>query len=274
MRAVQVDCRGRRAQVEVVGDGPDVVFVGAASAMMWSRAAARTLAEHGYTVTNFDYGSGCSDPEMRSALDQVADVVSVMDVLGIDNGGLVGLSRGAVTAFAVAATQPVRVSSLVLALPVAGFSDTIGVYHSDPEPEVGEDDEAFMHRLLARVFSKEYLATNGDDAMALAMASSGEVARLERSEEEPFPDGMAVDCPTLVVEGGADLVVSSEHPARYLEAIPDAQHLVVPGGSHGWLMEQPGEFARIVAGFFSSVRAGSPRSGRPAEAVSDRYPTA
>jgi pimeloyl-ACP methyl ester carboxylesterase len=261
MGTVQVDCRGRRAQVEIVGSGLDVVFVGTAAPMMWSRAAAGALAGHGYTVTNFDYGSDCSDPEQRSALDQVADVVAVMDSLDIDRGAVVGLSRGAVTAFGVAATQPDRVSSLVLAMPVAGFSDTIGVHRADPEPEPGEDDVAFMRRFLARVFSEEYLSTNMEHATALTMSMPGEVSRLERDEEEPFPEDMDVGCPTLIIEGGADLVVSPEHPARYLKALPKAEHILVPGASHGWLMEQPGEFARLVAAFLSSSLDGSLRNG-------------
>lgn len=260
MRRVQVDCRGREAQVEVVGEGPDVVFVGTAAPMMWSRSAARALAGHGYTVTNFDYGSASDDPESRSALDQVADVVAVMDAVSIDAGVLVGLSRGAITAFGAAGRHPDRVTGLVLAFPVAGFADTIHVHQPVPEPEPGEDDEAFMLRSLASVFSDGFLSSNLDDAILLATSPPGEVVRVERSEEDPFPEGMAVGCGTLIIEGGADEVVSPVHPARYLREISGAEHVVVPDGSHGWLMEQPGEFARIVAAFLSSGRAG-PRRG-------------
>lgn len=261
MIRVQVDCRGRNARVEVLGDGPDVLFVGTAAPMMWSRPGARALAANGYTVTNFDYGSHSADPQPRSALDQVADVVDVMDAVGIDRAVVVGLSRGAMTAFGLTAHHADRVSDLILAFPVAGFADTIGLHRPDPQPEPGEDEEAFMRRFLGTVFSEGFLASNLDDAIALATASPGDVVRVERSDEDPLPDGMAVDCATLIIEGGADEVVSSLHPARYLEAIPQAEHVVIPDGSHGWLMEQPERFAGIVAGFLSPDRGEARQSG-------------
>lgn len=237
--------------MEVAGDGPAVVFSGAAAPMMWSRAAAGALAEHGYRVVNFDYGSESDDPVSRSALDQVRDVLDVLDGLEIGSASVVGLSRGAMTTFAMAAEQPERVSCLVLAFPVAGFSDTIGIYQPDPEPEPGEDQADFLKRYLGKVFSQEFLASRLDEAVTLATSPPGEVVRLDRSLEDRFPESMSVACPTLVVEGGADEVVPSEHPARYVRAVPSAEHVVLPGAFHGWLMEEPDEFARIVGGFLS-----------------------
>lgn len=266
----KVDCRGRSARVEVIGEGSDVVFSGEAAPLMWSRPAAAALAEQGYRVVNFDYGSESDNPVARSALDQVQDVVDVMDALEIQAAPLVGLSRGAMTAFGAAAEYPDRVSSLVLAFPVAGFADTLGFYQPDPEPEPGEDPEAFMRRLLGRLFSEEFLSTRFADAVTLATMAPGEVVRLDRSEEDPFPEDMAVGCDTLVIEGGADQIVTAEHPARYLKALPTAEHHFVPGASHGWLMERPVEFSSILADFFRRRRGEPRRVGRRGAAGSDR----
>lgn len=251
MNREQVLCRDKVAEVEIVGSGPDVVIVGTAVPMMWAREAAVLLAERGYRVVNFDYGSGADEPEPRTALDQVPDVLDVMDVLGVESASLVGLSRGAMTAFGVAAGYPERVEELVLAFPVSGREDTMMLVDPDPEPNAGESEESFMRRMLGTFFSEQYLETNLDDAVRLVTTPPGSVARVERSEEEVFSDEMSVSHRTLVIEGGADMIVKPEHPARYVEEIEDTEHVLIPGASHGWLMEQPEAFAQIVGDFLS-----------------------
>lgn len=249
----RVHCRGRQARVEIVGEGLPLIFVGAAAPLMWSRSAGQALASLGYMVVNFDYGSGAVDPEVRSALDQASDVLSVMDSLEIETGCLVGLSRGAMTAFWFAANHAERVSALVLALPVAGYRDTIGIEGNQPEQAPDEDELTFLRRMVETVFSDEFLSTNFEDAVAVATSPPGEVMRADRSEEEPFPEGLSVVAPTLVIEGGADQIVTAVHPARYLQALPDAIHVEIPGASHGWAMERPADFARIVDEFIRSL---------------------
>jgi pimeloyl-ACP methyl ester carboxylesterase len=204
-------------------------------------------------VVNFDYGPGAADPEVRSALDQADDVLAVMDALAIETGCVVGSSRGAMTAFSFAASHAERVSALVLALPVAGYRDTLGIQGSQPEPGPDEDEASFLRRMVETVFSLEFLVSNFDDAVAVATSPPGEVMRAERSEEEPFPERLTVTSPTLVIEGGADQIVTAEHPARYLSALPDAEHVEVPGASHGWAMERPADCARILDDFFRSL---------------------
>jgi len=247
MRVVErtVSCRGRDARVEVVGEGPDVVVVGTAAPIQLTRDFALELAGLGHRVVNFDYGSGHESPEPRTAIDQVSDVIAVMDALEVDRGALVGVSRGAMTAYALASRHPGRVTSLVLALPVAGFADTMLMV--DPYQGPGDDGDV-MAAILSQVFSESYLAANRETAAHLLTIGPGSVDRVERADEEPFGDD-TVSCPTLVIEGGADRVVSSAHPKRYVDAIPGARLVRVDGAGHGWVIEQPGAFAELVAAF-------------------------
>jgi 3-oxoadipate enol-lactonase len=249
---LRVDCRGRDAVVEVLGSGRDIVMVGAASPMALARPSAVVLAREGFRVTNFDYGSGHPSPEPRSALDQVGDVTAVIDAVGVDSAMIVGISRGAITAYGLASLHPGRARSLVLAFPVAGFRDTLRAAASDDE-EVPEREEMTIEQILRHVFSEEFLAGHRSEAVGLLRTPEGSVTRLDRSEEASFPDGMVVDCPTLIVEGGADSIVSNEHPASYAKAIPDARRVSVPSATHGWPMEAPGPFAEVLAGFSRSL---------------------
>lgn len=246
---VTVECDGRPAQVEMLGEGPDVVFVGTAAPMMWTRGSAEHLARNGYRVTNFDYGAGWDQPLPKTALEQVDDVEVVMDALAVESAAVVGLSRGAMTAFGLAVKHSSRVDSLVLAFPVAGYEDTMMIADPDPEPTAGESQESFMKKMLETIFSEDYLDTHFEVALALVTTPPGSVVRVDRSEETTFSPRWSVTVPTLVVEGGADRIVKAEHPRRYLDAIEGAHHALIPDAPHGWLMEQPGEFARIVADF-------------------------
>ena len=247
----QVDCRGREAVVEVGGQGPDVLFVGTAAPLAWTREAAEALIRRGFRVTNFDYGTDHPSPEYRSAVAQVDDVTAVMDAMGIVSPVVVGFSRGGITAYALAARRPDRISALVLVMPVAPFADTINIAEPPPEQRPGESDEDFMRRSLLDVFSDEFLTGRYEAAVSLAMTGPGSVARLERHEEETIPDSEVVGCRVLVIEGGGDRIVTADHPRRYIEAISDAVHVVIPDASHGWAMEQPEELARLISEFAS-----------------------
>lgn len=256
MEIHQVDCRGKPAVVEVLGEGPDVVIVGAAGPMAYTRGAAVALAAHGFRVTNFDYGppeGWIGDSETRTCLDQVTDVVDVMDALGIDAAHAVGFSRGGITAFGLAARYPDRVNDLVLVFPVAAWEGTISIENPQPEQSEGESDEKFLDRVLSTVFSERFLLHNSEAARAMAMSPPGTVIRVERrSEEDVFTADDVVTHPTFIIEGGDDQIVTEEHPARYAEAIAGARHLHVDGASHAWHMEQPDRFARLVAAFCTS----------------------
>lgn len=226
----------------VSGEGRDILIVGAAAPIAWSAAASAALADLGFRVINFDYGSGHSDPEPRTSVDQAEDVLDVARAVGTESAVLVGLSRGAITAYRAASDAPDLAAGLVLAFPVAGFSDTI--FNEEPGPS-----EPSPVEMLRTVFSDRFLRDHQGEAAEMMMTPPGSVRRVDRAQEQALSDDAAVSCPVLVIEGGADRVVGVEHPKRYLSHLPDARHVLVPDASHGWLMEEPEEFARIVSGF-------------------------
>lgn len=244
-----VDCHGCEAMAEVRGSGPDVLLVGAAVPMAWTRPTAEALARLDFRVINFDYGASHPRPEPRTALRQTDDVLAVMDAVEIDAPAVVGLSRGGITTYGLASRHPDRVSRMILVFPVAPFADTLEVGNPQPEQEPGESEEQFMRRSLLDVFSQGFLDRNLAAAFSLVTTTSGSVARVDRHEEEVVDADETVGCPTLVVEAGADRIVTSEHPRRYLQAIPSAEHVVVPEASHGWPMEEPGVLADLITGF-------------------------
>lgn len=249
-----VDCRGRPAVVEVMGEGTDILLIGLAAPLAWTRPAAAALAGLGHRVTHFDYGPPDGwegEPEPRTALDQIEDIVDVMDAVGVESAHIVGVSRGAIAAFGLAARHPDRVNALVLALPVSGDADALRIEAAMPEPVEGESELDFFDRMLETVFSEPFLIERLEDARDLLATPPGTVTRVGRADEDAFTADDIVTHPTFIIEGMEDRVVSAEHPARYAEAIAGAKHLRVDGAHHGWPLEQPDRFARLVAGFVS-----------------------
>lgn len=247
-----IACSGRDAVVEVVGSGRDVVLVGAAAPMAWTRPTVRALAGLGYRVVHFDYGSGHPDPEPRTAIRQIDDVEAVMDALQLRRATVVGVSRGGITAFGLANARPERVTSLALVFAVAAFPDTLMVGNPDLRPEPGENDDHFMRRSLKSVFSEDFLERDLETAVSLVTTPPGAVARVERDQEPTFGVDATVTCPTLVIEGGADEVVTTEHAQRYIRAMPGAKHVRIPDAPHGWPMERPDLLAGLIADFARS----------------------
>lgn len=256
-RALDVDCQGRPASVEVAGESPDLVMIGAAAPMMWTAPAARSLTDLGFRVANFDYGPPPrwdQGSEPRSAVDQLRDVLNVMDAVGMHRAHAIGLSRGAMTAFSLAARAPDRVDRLVLAFPVAGFADTMLEGEPELEPHPLESSQQYLDRVvLPSLFSEQFLERHRDEAIELVTSRPGTVSRLDRSEEEPFRPFDRVSSPTLIIEGEEDVIVSSKHPALYSTAIPRAQYVRVPGARHGWIMEEPARLAQMVSDFLRSA---------------------
>jgi pimeloyl-ACP methyl ester carboxylesterase len=76
-------------------------------------------------------------------------------------------------------------------------------------------------------------------------------ARLRWNEAYQFADPSAVSQPVLVITGedGLDRVVSPHLTRRYLAALPDARHAVLPRTGHIGLLTRPAEFAELVRQF-------------------------
>ena len=205
MKYHEVDCRGQPAIVEINGEGTDVLMVGAAAPIAYTRPASVAVASMGFRVINFDYGppeNWEGDPVPRTAIDQIQDVVAVLDALEVESAHTIGISRGAITAFGLAARHPGRVEDLVLVFPVAGFEDTIMIGDVGPAPIEGESEQDFFQRVLESVFSARFLASRPQLASSLLTTPSGTVTRVERSEEELFGPDDVVTHPTFVIEGG------------------------------------------------------------------------
>jgi len=179
------------------------------------RRIALDLRGHGDSVRSHDPAD--YDPQAMAA-----DIVALLDHLGVDRASLVGFSLGARLALICALDHPGRFDHLVLG--------GVGMRLFDPPRDPGAMAEAMrcadadgIEQPLLRSF-RQFADAQGEDRLALAACSEGRARAIA-------PEDLAgLRVPTLVVAGARDLLAGS--PEGLAEAIPGAHAATLPGCDH------------------------------------------
>jgi pimeloyl-ACP methyl ester carboxylesterase len=180
---------------------------------------------------------------------------------------LLGHSLGGYAAQEFARQNPERVSRLILASTSRGQPDTahdlmtlgrkVGMSFWDFQ-KLNETDAAAAHRHLfgpgfadreAGVFN-HFLAQRA----AHLPGKSATLAQLSAGGSFSSAGWVArIKCPVLVIQGGADVLVSATSAKKMAQALPDAHWLELHGVGHFPMLEHP-DFWKYVATF---ARGGS-----------------
>ena len=195
-----------------------------------------------------------------------SDMFALLDKLGIARAGLIGTSMGGLMAMVMAATQPERVSAIVLndigpeleptglariATYVGGgepFADLAAAaartadIHREAFPDFEAADwEAFARR-TCRVGEDGAAAFAYDPAIALAFDTPDGVA-----PPDLWPLWQAIgDKPVLVVRGALSDLLAEATVTRMAELHPGTFEAVdVPGRGHAPLLDEPEALAAI-----------------------------
>jgi pimeloyl-ACP methyl ester carboxylesterase len=171
-----------------------------------------------------------------------ADVVGLLDHLGIERADLFGFSLGSLVSTEIAVTYPSRVGRLVLA---SGHIRADG-YH--PEIQAPEQTSPLLP-------TEEDFAAMRAAYEAVAPDPEHFFPFLEKmqpvvSEFEGWPDAAiaGITGPTLLIVGDRDFV-RLEHAAMMLELFPDAQLAVLPGTTHMQVIRRTDALLALVQDF-------------------------
>ncbi|WP_137389642.1 alpha/beta fold hydrolase [Rhodoligotrophos defluvii] len=228
---------------------------------MWAEQVPALLTA-GYQVLRIDMrghgGSSATAGEYR--IDELAaDVVRVLDQLGLSAVHLVGLSIGGMIGQALAANHPQRLASLVACATTAKW----------------DGDSAMMHRRLAAVRASGSLDPIVDDAMTqryspalrerrplrwralretfLGTSLSGYFgcmhAVLNHDVSRLLP---SVRVPVLVVAGSDDPVTPPAANRTIAAAVPGARYEEISGGRHFLNVEFDDIFNRLLLDWLAS----------------------
>lgn len=205
---------------------------------LWDSLAA-VLAED-YRVVRLDmrgHGESPVPPGPYPVDDHAADVVALADRLGIDRFGFVGISLGGAIGQVLALEHPGRIASLVLCCTGPKFADphtwlerAALVRTEGVRPLV----ESTTQRWFTPDFQRDHRA---------------EVERVIDMLRSTPPDGYAACCdglsaydvtdrlgditvPTRVIAGAEDPATGPDLAKQMVEALPDADLVVIDGVSH------------------------------------------
>lgn len=248
------------------GQGPDVVLVngGMMTFSSWEPIAAKL--EDRFRVLRFDLRGQLLSPgnPPGDLTGHAADIVALLDELGIGAAHVVGVSFGALTAVALAAAHPERVRSLVL---LTAMDRVTASFRRDSDRMrsiladilAGGSREPFYDRLLEGVYSAAYqrreaeiLAARRTQVLQLPRDWFAGVDRLLASIEsfDLTPDLAAVRCPAQVVVAGDDLVMDRERALALATALA-APVVTHPTAGHGLVVEEPDWVAEVILKFLS-----------------------
>ncbi|HEX7544788.1 MAG TPA: alpha/beta hydrolase [Candidatus Limnocylindrales bacterium] len=267
-----IEVPGGRLLTVSLGEGPPIVLIHAAIANLraWD-AMVPGLVEAEFRVVRYDYrafGASTTDDVDFSSR---ADLMAVLDDLGIRRAALVGNSRGGQIAFDTAIEFPERVVAVV------GVGANLGGFDGEPTPEelaVFDRADAIMSAAepdLDAIADMEVAiwvdgpgqpAVRVDPAVREAVRSMcrplGEPGRVQG---RPIPltpranDRLGdLRCPVLAVAGALD-VSDIAQTARHLErAAPNARAVVWPDVAHMIGMEAPDRLNDLIVEFLAPLR--------------------
>jgi pimeloyl-ACP methyl ester carboxylesterase len=225
-----------------------------------SSALARALTDEYRLIFADHRGQGRSDKpsDVRAyaLTTRVADVVAILDVLGVDRAHYIGFSWGARLGFAVGEHASDRVLSLVLCGNQPYAWDLSGPMYSTVSNAIGAGLTHGMEALVATWEeaigerfpepSRSWMLDNDPVALDAAFRSAG----LERPISRDLTEWRV---PCLIYTGSADEM--HDQAARAAAEIPNATFLSLAGHTHYSADRVGGELLPHVLKLFHSDRA-------------------
>jgi pimeloyl-ACP methyl ester carboxylesterase len=221
-----------------------------------------------YRVVALDrrgFGETTYEPESH---DSAADVVAVLDVLGVERAAVVGNSVGGKVAIEVALASPARVVALVLIgtavrgapVPERLPDDVEALF--DRLDEIGESgDVDGVNQLEARIWldgpSRAEGAVSGA-VRELFLDMNGRALTAIPPGDEIRPDGPPIwdrleqiSVPVLATAGGHDVPHIVERSRTIAARVPAGRYLELPDSAHLPMLDDPHRFNEALNVFLA-----------------------
>jgi pimeloyl-ACP methyl ester carboxylesterase len=204
-------------------------------------------------VTMRGHGDAPKPEEGYGVKQLAADVVAVLDRLGVERAIVAGHSMGSIVAIRLALDAPERVAGLVLMGARPSFADLDELYAAMERFEDPVDPafvREFQESTVARPALPGVIDTAVEESLKLParvwQALIGPTLSVDHTAELG-----RIAAPTLVAWGDRDEIAGAVDQDVLGEAIPDARLVVYRGGGHAFHWEDPAAFARDLAAFVS-----------------------
>ena len=272
----RLEIDGREVNYCELGEGPAILFVHGlgASWQSWLEQLPEFAASHRVVAMDLP-GFGYSEsPSEDISIEYYARwTAEFMDVLGIESAAVVGNSMGGFVSAELAIKFPARVQRLVFVSAAIFWQNR---RRAQPLVQLARMSDAVVARALVRATDDiatrrrlryAALATAGfrypqyvSDELAHEMVRSARrtdgflpalqaLAGYDLEEELP-----KISCPTLIVWGANDQLVSVKDAERLEDLIPDSRREVFERTGHVAMLERPERFNRLLREFLAEER--------------------
>ncbi|GGX20171.1 alpha/beta fold hydrolase [Streptomyces lomondensis] len=258
MHAVRVD--GIEVAYDRVGQGPPLVLAhGATTDARLFRPQLADLADE-FTVVAWDEpGAGRSSdvPPSFVLADYARCLAAVIEDVGLGPAHVLGLSWGGTVVLELYRNHPGLVRTLLLVDTFAGWKGSLSAAEVRSRVEGAERMLAVPAEEFAPTMPGLFAAEPPAEAVRLLSVMSADTRAQSMRTQATIMAGTdqrdllpAIEVPTLLLWGELDARSPVEPVAhRFLEAIPEATLVVLPGIGHLSNMEAPDAFNRTVREF-------------------------
>jgi pimeloyl-ACP methyl ester carboxylesterase len=261
---VRARINGVELAYEMQGSGDPVVMIhgGQGDQTMFNDIAVSFA--NNFRVLTFDQrGSGLSEkPDMDYSIAMLADdTAALMDHVGLSRAHILGVSMGGTIAQEFALRHPEKVRALVLgcttaggpkAIRIGGGSAFTSAYSTEPMSA-----EERGRALAEAAFTKGYLEKHPEVISAMIEARRQRPidtvaldhrikAVLKHDAYDRLPE---IACPTLVITGRDDALVSWENSKILADRISGSKLAVLESAGHCFWLEQPREASEAILRF-------------------------
>ncbi len=249
---------------EASGRGTPVLLINGLSSpsAAWFRLVP-LLRDHHTVLTLDNPGTGQTSmsPGAEFTMTTMSNAAAaVIEAAGGAPAHLLGISMGGLIAQDLALERPELIASLVLVSTHAGAPHmTTDQETLDVVTRAGELPPEERTQLLASMaFASATPQERVDEDLAVRAAHpttpEGYQAQLAATGTwERLADLTRITCPTLVLHGAEDRMVSVANAKQLAAHIPDAQLVILEGAGHQLFTDQPEHGARVVLDFLHEV---------------------
>jgi pimeloyl-ACP methyl ester carboxylesterase len=253
------------------GEGAPLVFLhGIAGDHLYWKGQMRAFAKRFrcLALDNRDAGRSGLAVAPYTMSDLAADVVGLLDTLGLHEAHFVGLSLGGMIALELAVAQPSLVRSLFLVGTVGRaddwFNATLDTY-SHIRRQVADTAgflEALQPWLVSHRFFESASKVEWLKAFLRQSAFPQKIDSFFRQIDairahDVLNRVSAIRCPVLVVVGEDDLITPPRYAEQLARAVPQARLETLPGVGHSPVLEDSRGFSRLLDEFLRSLPQGS-----------------
>jgi pimeloyl-ACP methyl ester carboxylesterase len=173
------------------------------------------------------------------------DTIAFMEATGIISAHLVGYSDGANVGMLVAMSRPDLVKKFVS---ISGTFDVNGLTKEALAFLQSLTPETFEHNYAKLVETYKQTTPDGPEHFPIVLEK---LKRMMLEEPKILPENLSrIAAPTLIMAGDRDMI-TLEHTIEMFRAIPAAQLCIVPGSSHGLVLEKPRVVSQAILDFLA-----------------------